>query len=210
MEKTLLLIYLTKAYPMRKLMVFTTIAVFFLMIQACDSKSNSNMDADSITSTDSLNALKDSSGNNMPADKNDVKFATEAASGGMTEVILGKLAMQKGTNKRVKNFGAMMIKDHGKANNKLMTLAKSKNITLPTTPNDEDQKVINTLSKKSGIDFDKAYIADMIDDHENDIKEFDNASKSSGDADIKAFATKTLPMLKNHLEAINTISGTKQ
>jgi putative membrane protein len=138
-------------------------------------------------------------------DTGDVNFAAEAASGGMTEVALGKIAQEKGVNARVKKFGSMMVMDHSKANDSLKALAVRKNITLPAAPNAKDQATIDKLSKLSGRAFDDAYVSDMIDDHKNDVKAFEDATKSLKDPDLKAFATKTLPVLKTHLDAINGI-----
>ena len=183
-----------------------TLAICTCILMACNGDvKKDDAGTDSITSQDSLNALKDTAPKTIAATKEDAGFAIEAASGSLAEVELGKLALHNGENKRVKNFGAMMIKDHSKANVKLMALAKNKNITLPAKPSVADQQIIDKLSKKWGAEFDKAYIQDMIADHEDDIKAFENASKNGSDPDIKAFATKTLPMLKNHLDAINTI-----
>jgi len=187
---------------MKKLGLLIMILITVWLVQGCGG----NVENDSKADADSTAALKDTlTKPGLPLEKEDAQFAFKAASGGITEVVLGKLAEQKGKNLRVKNFGMMMVKDHTKANNKLMALAKSKNINLPTTPAAADQKIIDELSKKSGEDFDKAYVADMINDHKNDIKEFKYASENCGDPDLKAFAGKTLPVLKNHLDAINTI-----
>jgi putative membrane protein len=189
---------------MKKLNIMIVLTAW--LFQACNNntKSNSNTTADSAAQDNT--AVKDTSTKMVATpEKEDVEFAAEAASGGMTEVELGKLAQQKGYNKRVKRFGAMMVMDHSKVNDKLGALAKAKKITLPTGPNATDQKVIDELSKLSGRDFDKAYINDMIDDHKNDIKAFENATKICRDPDIKAFAAKTLPRLKAHLDAINAV-----
>jgi putative membrane protein len=146
----------------------------------------------------------------IPAEGGDTQFAVEAASSGMTEVELGEMAQKKGVDKRVKNFGAMMVKDHSRANNKLAELAKDKSILLPFNPLAVDQKTIDELKQKSGKDFDKAYINDMIEDHINDIKVFERASKNCQDPDLKAFAAKSLRALRNHLDAINTIHDSKE
>ena len=182
------------------LLIMTLITVW--LVQACSG----NVENDSKADADSTATLKDTLTKiGIPLEKEDAQFVFKAASGGITEVVLGKLAQQKGENLRVKNFGMMMVKDHSKANSKLVALAKSKNIDLPTTPDADDQKVINALSKKSGKDFDKAYVSYMINDHKNDIKAFKYASENCSDPDLKAFAGKTLPVLKNHLDAVNTI-----
>jgi len=164
---------------------------------------------DNKTSAESVIAVKADIANNnssmVVVDKDDAKFVLAAANGGMAEVILGKLAKEKAVNAKVKDFGAMMVKDHSKANNELKALAKSKGITLPDAIDKEEQKVKDELSAKSGADFDKAYVKNMIDDHKADIKEFEKAIKNLKDMDLKAFAVKALPMLKMHLETIQKI-----
>jgi putative membrane protein len=178
------------------------VIIYAWLLQACSG----NVKNDSTADADSTAALKDTlTKPGAHLEKEDAQFAFKAATGGLTEVVLGKLAQQKGANIRVKNFGMMMVKDHTKANNKLMALAKSKNINLPASPAAAGQKMIDELSKKSGKDFDEAYVNDMTNDHKSDIKEFEYASKNCSDPDLKAFAAKTLPVLKNHLDAITII-----
>ena len=79
-------------------------------------------------------------------------------------------------------------------------------IALQKALNDEI-KMESDLSKKTGKDFDKAYVSSMIDDHKNDIKSFEKAIKFLRDSDLKAFAVKTLPVLKKHLDSINAIKA---
>ena len=132
-------------------------------------------------------------------------FLTEAASGGMTEVELGKIASSKAQNAEVKKFAEMMVTDHSKANDELKALAATKKVTLPTTPIAKHQSVIQKLQGLSGAEFDKAYVDDMLEDHEKDVAEFEKQSQSNPDADVKAFAAKTLPTLKKHLDAIKAL-----
>jgi putative membrane protein len=139
--------------------------------------------------------------------KSDEAFMKKAASGGMAEVKLGEVAKEKGSRKDVKDFGAMMAGDHGKANEELKSLAQKKGVTLPPGPTGKHEAAVNKLSKLSGEEFDKAYIDEMVKDHENAVKEFEQVSGSAKDADVKAFATKTLPTLKTHLERIRAIKG---
>ncbi len=187
---------------MKKLRLITIVTVAFELLQACHSPSNK----ENTKLADSLNTVKDTTAT-VGVEKTDEAFAVEAARGSMGEIVLGKLAQQKGQDKRVKNFGTMMINDHAKINKEMKALAASKKITLPTAPGNDEQIVIDNLSKKTGKDFDKAFIKDMIEDHKNDIKAFENASSKCADPDIKAFAAKLLPIFHNHLDAINTING---
>ena len=144
-----------------------------------------------------------------PVSEEDAEWAVEAANGGMTEVELGKLAQEKATDERVKNFGAMMVAEHGKAGDKLKQIAAAKNITLPAGPGDEAKKDMEDLNKKSGKDFDKAYINLMIDDHKKDVDKFKKGSTDLKDADLKNFAAETLPVVQMHLDSIQAIGGKK-
>lgn len=124
----------------------------------------------------------------------------DAAIGGLMEVELGRIAAQKGMSDSVKQFGQRMVDDHSKANEELMTLAQSKGITLPTALDEKHQKDVTKLSAMSGAEFDRAYSKMMLSDHNKDVKEFEKQSTKGGDADIKAFASKTLPTLREHLQ----------
>lgn len=140
-----------------------------------------------------------------PLDKNSSEFATEASSGGMMEVSLGQLAEQKASNPRVKAFGAMMVSDHSKANTELKNITDAKSFQVPSGLEQKHQKHIDDLSKKEGKDFDKAYMKMMTDDHEKDIKAFEKAAANSSDAAIKDFASRTLPVLRTHLDSARAI-----
>ena len=132
-------------------------------------------------------------------DPADSDFRTKAAQGGLAEVDMGNMAASKATNADVKAFGNRMGTDHSKANDELKQLAATKGVVQPGDVNDEQKKTMDALSSKSGKDFDKAYMDDMVKDHETDVKEFEKASKNAKDADLKAWATKTLPTLQEHL-----------
>ncbi len=128
----------------------------------------------------------------------DQKFMMDAAKGGMMEVQLGQTAQQKASSEEVKNFGKKIEQDHSQANKELMELAKSKNVSLPTDVGNE-KAMMDKLSGMSGTAFDKAYVKAMVRDHKKDVKEFERQSTSGMDSDVKAFAAKTLPTLKEHL-----------
>ena len=183
---------------MKKLSVITMIALAACMFQACSGNK------DSAETADSINAERDSA-YAVAVDESDAKFAVDAANGGMAEVALGKLAQSKASNAKVKEFADMMVADHSKANDELMALAQLKNITLPIAVSEEKQSTMNDLTKKAGSDFDKAYVDQMIDDHKSTVSMFEDASANAKDVDIRAFAAKTLPTLKAHLQHINAI-----
>lgn len=160
--------------------------------------SNSNM----MNST--MNTASNMSKNVSSADKD---FMDKAAQGGMAEVKLGELAATKAQSAEVKKFGQQMVDDHSKANGELKTVAAGKSVTLPTDVNAEQKELMDKLSKLSGAAFDKEYVKAMVEDHEKDVADFEKQSSGGTDADVKAFATKTLPTLKSHLETIKSING---
>ena len=136
----------------------------------------------------------------------DEKFAMEAAVGGMEEVQLGQLAAQKGASDEVRQFGQKMVDDHSKANQDLMQVASGKGWTLPTALDAKHQADVQKLSALSGDAFDRAYVKMMVSDHKKDVGEFQKESARGADADIKSFATRTLPTLQEHLQMIQRIN----
>jgi putative membrane protein len=143
----------------------------------------------------------------LGADKSpDQSFYDNAAEGGIAEVELGKLAQEKGTSAAVKEFGAMMVKDHSAANMKLKAVAAKKGVELPTKPGMMQMATKTKLEVLSGGTFDKSYIRGMVDDHQKDIALFEKEAKEGKDADAKAFATATLPTLRTHLKHVQEIA----
>jgi putative membrane protein len=128
------------------------------------------------------------------------EFVMKAAQGGMAEVSMGSLAAQQGTDAGVKAFGNRMVTDHGKAGDELRQLATSKGIAFPAETDADHKAKQDELSKKTGKDFDKAYIDDMVKDHEHDVAEFEKMAKGAKDPDLRAWVTKTLPTLQDHLK----------
>jgi len=129
----------------------------------------------------------------------DQSFVMDAANGGMAEVELGKLAVQKASNDDVKKFGQRMVDDHTKANDDLKAVAASKNITLPKDTDAQHKALVDRLSKLSGPAFDRAYLSEMLKDHRKDVNDFKKEASSGRDPEVKAFASKTLPTLEEHL-----------
>ena len=170
--------------------------------QSTPNRTQPNMNNRSANSMNSNSMSSTANGNTAVVQDN---FWAKAAQGGMAEVELGKLALQKSTNADVKKFAQMMVTDHTKANDELKSLAAKKNVTLPTDLGSH-KSTLDDLNGKTGADFDKAYVEAMVDDHETDVALFEDNTDNS-DPDIKAFATKTLPTLKSHLETIKGIQS---
>lgn len=178
-------------------------ALPFLLL-ACNNEGK-----DSVEKADSANSEKMDSNSTtsktLQTDEASSTFLVKAADGGMTEVRLGELAQQKATNKQVKEYGTMLIHDHSAANDKVKALAAQRNVTLPDAPGNEHQESIDKLAKRTGKDFDKAFMDAMTSDHEKDISMFKDASNKVNDADVKSFVDNTLPTLQMHLDSAKAI-----
>lgn len=190
--------------------------LFFLLVTACgitflSACNNQSGNQDSVDSAKEMNndALDSNSSriSSTPLEKNDADFVVEVTNGGMKEIALGKMAQDKSSNQRVKDFGAMMITDHTKAGEKLQEIAAAKNIVLPATLGDDAKKDSADLSKKSGADFDKAYIKMMVDDHEKVVKSFEKEINDCKDPDLKNFTTTTIETIRMHLDSAKAIKS---
>ncbi|HEY2387994.1 MAG TPA: DUF4142 domain-containing protein [Candidatus Binatia bacterium] len=128
----------------------------------------------------------------------DTQFMREAAVGGMAEVDLGKIGVQRAENPDVKQFAQRMVDDHSKANDELKQVAEKHGVALPGDVDAKEKATIDRLSRLSGPAFDKAYMRDMVSDHVKDVSLFERHSASGKDADLKSWIDQTLPTLKEH------------
>jgi putative membrane protein len=169
-----------------------------IAVQAADPKATSSTGGPGAGTPAALPDAKP--GAKSTLSKQDEQFIQTAGQAGMTEVKLGELASQKASSAQVKEFGAMMVKDHGKANQELQELAGKKGVTLPSELDAKYRGKVDKLSKLSGEAFDKEYASDMVSDHKKAVSDFEKASKSAADPDLKAWAGQTLPTLQGHLQ----------
>ena len=204
----------------RKFILFAALALMLALAFACRREESANTDtavaSDTATSSSSTAATaSDTSGTTSTTasaatttvSDDDKNFAMKAAQGGMAEVTMGGIAASKGTNADVKSFGQRMQTDHGKAGDELKAWASTKGITLPAETDAEHKKKADEVSAKSGAAFDKAYMKDMVEDHDKDVKEFQEASTKVKDPDLKAWIDKTLPVITDHQKMAHDIAG---
>ena len=137
----------------------------------------------------------------------DREFVNKAAIGGVAEVELGRVATQRAARPSVRSFGQRMVTDHGRGNAELATLARSKGIDVSNTLDVTHQAMRDRLSGLSGADFDRAYMSEMVRDHTEDIALFERAAQTATDADIKAYAARSLPMLREHLALARQVNS---
>ena len=130
-------------------------------------------------------------------------FFKKAAECGAKEIAVSQAVMNNLTNAQVRDFANTMVSDHTAVANELTNLAIAKGVTLPPA---DTAKLTEKWSKKDG-NVDKKYLHEMIEDHEDTVKLFEKASKSD-DADIAAFAQRTLPTLQHHLQMAKDLKKT--
>ena len=192
---------------MKKLNLILVAACTICIMQAChNSASTGTADSTAVTAADKTKAA-DSSMQMAAPDTGDVVFADKAAAGGMTEIALSKLAVQQSSNAKIKDFANMMITDHTAAGDKLAAIAKKEGINLPTGPDTLQQNMISDMSKKTGSDFNKAYVKQMVTDHKKTIAMFEKEQTTVKDTVLKGFITGTLPTLHKHMDAVNALKS---
>ena len=135
----------------------------------------------------------------------DKNFSKDAAMGGMAEVELGKLAQQNAQNDEVKQFGTRMVQDHTNANQQLMAILANTDVSVRSS-------LMRRIARRStgcqrcGVQIDRAYMHDMVQDHEKDVKKFRAGGRTRQRSEIKSFAQNTLPVLEQHLEMAHDTS----
>ncbi|HKZ38962.1 MAG TPA: DUF4142 domain-containing protein [Chryseolinea sp.] len=132
------------------------------------------------------------------------EFIIESVDARLMDLEEGKVAMQRSTSKKLKEYGDLMMKDQSRMLDELKIIAERKQVKLPSNLSQEKAEGLADLKKEHGESFDKKFIKMMILDHKRDVRKFEKATKSN-DADIKLFATKYLPVVQSHLEKIRTL-----
>ncbi len=132
----------------------------------------------------------------------DAQFLVDAATLSLEEIKLGKLAQVKGTTAEVRDLGKMLAEAHTKTLKEVADLAQTRQITIPDSATNETMTSYNDLNGKAGNDFNKAYCDRMVSGHKSGIEKFEKESADSRDQDIKEWAAKTLPKLREHLQKV--------
>ncbi|WP_324673382.1 DUF4142 domain-containing protein [Hymenobacter sp. GOD-10R] len=180
---------------------------------AGDNTMNAATKGDSVSSS----AVTDSAGSAATASTgpgtlngstlDDKQFMVKADQGGHNEIGLSKLALEKGVTGNAKTYADKMIADHTKAGNELKPIAQKKGVTL-TGDMDPDHKTMrDRMSKMSGKEFEQAYMGQMAKDHEETVALLQSEIDNGQDPDAKAWAQKTLPVVKQHTDMAHKNNG---
>ncbi|PWW45551.1 putative outer membrane protein [Melaminivora alkalimesophila] len=130
----------------------------------------------------------------------DAAFMNQAAQNGHLEVEAARLALQKSQNPEVREFAQRMIDDHTKAAQELGALATAKNHSLPDGPSLLQKGKLKLLGTHGDEKFDRSYIEDLGPKaHRETIELFEKGAREAHDPDVRAYAEKTLPTLREHL-----------
>jgi putative membrane protein len=139
----------------------------------------------------------------------DRKYFQDIAQANLAEIEAGKLAQKKASAEEVKKFAQHMVDDHGKMLKEQQTLAKSKGVSMPKQPKKEDQSALKKLEGASGGEFDRAYMEQMVKDHEKALKLAQDAAKNAKDRELKQAAEKAVPEIQKHLDMAKQIAAKK-
>jgi putative membrane protein len=142
-------------------------------------------------------------GQASPLDK---MFVKNAMQGGMAEVQLAQLTLQKSTNDQVKQFAQRMIADHTKMNEQMKPVAQQLGVQAPTDISKKDKKTMAELQGLSGPAYDQAYIKDMVKDHKKDLSDFQSEASSGQDQTVKDAANQGSQVISQHLQMIQQIA----
>ncbi|QIL76341.1 DUF4142 domain-containing protein [Hymenobacter sp. HDW8] len=135
----------------------------------------------------------------------DADFMVNAASSGLLELEMSKLAQQKSTTPAVRNLAQSLVQQHGQVSTALRNLAQQKNLMLPSGLGSDQQKQYAELSALTGTPFDKRYVEMLVEAHKQDVDAFEDMSKDAYDGDIRGFAAKFLPTLEKHLDEVGVV-----
>jgi putative membrane protein len=137
----------------------------------------------------------------------DAKAMKNLAEADLAEIAAGKLAADKASSPEVKQFGQRMVDDHTKRLGDLRQLAESKGVELPGSAGMGDKAHELALRGKSGKDFDKEYMSDMVKDHEKDVKETAELAQKVKDPQVKSAIEKAHGEIQQHLAMAKKITS---
>lgn len=174
-----------------------TLAAAGLAIGLCSVSvaQESNQDAKSDTKHDATS-------NTKSADKSFIKDSIE---GSQAEINFAKLALQKSKDANVRKFAEKMIHDHGLLIQSMRPFAVKYGVKASGAPMMDHMK-FDELKMKSGTDFDRAYVEDMVKDHHDDLQKFRDEESKTDSQTLKAAVAKGEKVILEHTEMIDNIA----
>lgn len=133
------------------------------------------------------------------------RFISDMLEDGRAEVELGRMAQSRSRNPAVREFGEMMVRDHTKAAEELKAAARQAEHAAPAETDSDHQRLSEKLSELTGTEFDREYMNAMVSEHEEAVRELEGKSDTSNNAEVKQWAAKTLPAVRQHLDRAKQI-----
>ncbi len=138
-------------------------------------------------------------------------FVNFAALSDIFEIQTGQMAAEQAGSQEVMQFGAQLAKDHGESSRQLMELARQAKLqTAPPALDQRHQVIVDSLKDAKGPGFDTAFLQAQVEAHQEGVALFRAYSENGDNAELKAFASKGLPILQAHLEMAQKLAGTTQ
>ncbi len=137
--------------------------------------------------------------------QSDKKFMDMAADANMSEAYLGKMAENKATEAKVKDFGQKLTRDHTKAYEELTVLANKTGAAIPKGIDVRRDRTVEELAGAKGSGFDQQFLREEVRDHKNALMEFKREAEHGHDSDVKAYASKMIPTLEQHLHIAESL-----
>jgi putative membrane protein len=132
--------------------------------------------------------------------RRDKAFVAKALQGGLTEVQLGQLTLQKSQNQQVKEFAQKMVDDHTRLGEQMKPVAQQLGVKVPDEPSKKDRQLIEKMQSLSGSAYDQAYVKDMVKDHKQDLSEFQAEASNGQDPNVKDAAAQGSKVIAQHLQ----------
>lgn len=135
----------------------------------------------------------------QPMPEEVTEFFRTAASANQLEIDSSRLAIERATDPALKSFARRMVRDHEKASRELKALARKKDVRVSSMLLKRHEAMLNDLrDEPPGREFDNQYRDLMITGHKEAVSLFDDAARYAQDAEVRAFAGRTLPTLQAH------------
>jgi putative membrane protein len=202
-------IKMNKQLILKRMAACATLAMMFggaVAQNASGSAATGSMSGN--TSATAGAAASGTSGASAKVASGDQKMMRDIAHANISEIAAGKLALEKSQSDDVKSFAQKMIDDHTKAQQELQTLADSKGVKLPTEPDAKHKALTKVMAGLKGEAFDKRYLKQGgLNDHENTHKLLTRVQDKAKDADLKAYAAKTIATVDQHLTLAQETAG---
>jgi len=176
------------------------------LVCGCSTTENDNV-ATTNTNTNANAVVQSTPARGVAPKHDDNAFVRDVSLDGMAEVELGRLATQKAKSPDVKRFAQRMVTDHSKAGAELKQLVSNMGMTVPASLNDEQKAEHDRLAKLSGDEFDHGYMSVMTAGHDKAVNAFEDEGENGSVPEIKQWAVKVLPTIKEHQSMAKDIAA---